>query len=233
VTLPQPTDVGSEVYPRAIVNIQNRSTDAPAQNTVHTVWHHNISFSTSDFDYQGHCDNIANCFLHGTNGSSHFFLYTSRKIHVKVYEMQDLKPRPVRGETILTPTSWDTTAIAPREIAVPMRYYAGRNIKGKRGRLFIGPWDMSQIAETVDPLFQTSLCDLATALGAVGGANTSWVLHHPSLDVLDAPGSPGGTTPAAYSDITAAWVSDLWAHMESREQPEGHRTTVSITPGIP
>lgn len=232
---PMSLPIGDQ-YLRSIVSIQVALADPPEDFVSHTVWHHwtNVTGETS-FDYDGHATNVANVFQHGTNDPVHgFFFYQQRKIHVKTYSMNDMKPRPILGEHTLTPTTWSSSALGPREIAVPMRYYATRNLKHLRGRLFIGPFANSLLTETVD---QTAIArrtlDLAEALAAIGGVNTSWCMHSESQDVLNGPGSPGGTTTAAWHDITHAWCNDQWAHMESRQHVELARTNMDITPGIP
>jgi hypothetical protein len=200
------------------------------------VWHHWYDpTGLLTFSYDGHATNVMNAFQNGTGSPTSLFgYYAQRKITVKVYDMMDLKPREVRGTAVHTPTTWSSSPLGPREIAVPLRYYAHRNLVGQRGRMFIGPWVLSLLLETVDtPTIGVRLLDLAQALAAIGGANTSWCMHSDKQDVLNAPGSPGGTSVAAWHDITYAWVNDQWAHMTTREHVELARVHAEITPGIP
>jgi len=227
----------NHIYARAQVDVKVRAADLPEDVVVHQVFHHHEATGPwDDIAWQGHADNVRDVFLHGTGtGATHWDRYSGRLITVKVYDMSDMKPRPVKATSTHTPAPWSSAQLGPREVDVSLRYYAGRNIKGKRGGIRLGPLDLEDIAETVSNIsyLMTGIIDLGTALGAIGGLETSWVLHHPSLDPSTPPTSPGGTSPAAYSDITDIWVNDQWGHVTSRERAEVMRLTGTITPGIP
>lgn len=226
----------TETYVRTQVEVQVFAADPPEDWIVHSVWHHHTTIGgiAGPFDPDGHALNVANAFQHGTGTGTPFFTYNQRQIVTKVYNMDDLKPRPVIGTHTLAPAGgYASTALGPREIAAPLRYYAGRNLKSLRGRLFIGPWMNSVCFETFDSGHRSQLLDLAHALAAIGGANMSWCMHSEKEDILNAVDSPGGTTKAAWHDITHAWVNDQWAHMKSREHIEMARSNTDITPGIP
>lgn len=225
----------TETYVRSIISVKVRSADQPKDVVSHTVWHHHSdeAGSLGPFDPAGHATNVLTAFKRGSSANL-FQTYLGRQITVRVYNMGDMKPRPVLAEAIWTPSSWETTPLAPRELAVPLRYYADRNLVGQRGRIFIGPWINTLVQELVnDTRNALSLLDLAVGLAAIGGVQMSWCMHSAKQDLLDVPASPGGTTPAAYHDITYAWVNDQWAHQSEREQAEITRYHQAITPGLP
>jgi hypothetical protein len=226
----------AETYVRTQVEIQCRAADLPEDFVVHTVWHHHTTIGgiAGPFDPAGHAANVINAFKTGTGGSTPFSFYQGRKMTAKVYDMAAMKPRPVLAENIYTPASYESGIFGPRELAIPLRYYADRNLPSQRGRLYIGPWLYTYVQDPFDTAGSGGrLLDLATALAAIGGANMSWCMHSEKEDLLNAPASPGGTTVAAWHDITYAWVNDQWAHMVSREKAEASRVHVAITPGIP
>lgn len=229
----------TETYARSHITVQTRLADVAADFSVHTLYHHHSDEggTLGPFDWNGHATNVLQVFEHGTGvGTYHWSAYSGRAITVKCYDMSDMKPRPERGIASYVPTSWSSVVMGPRELAVPLRYYCTRNLKSQRGRMYLGPFDMTFIEELVaddGPHLMTQVLDLGSAIGSIGGAQTSWVLYRPTKDPPNAPGAPGGTLSAAYLDITEIWVNDQWAHQESREHVEITRRTASITPGLP
>ena len=226
----------TDTYVRTQVEIKIREEDLAADWVTHVVWHHHSdeSGTLGPFDPDGHARNVNEVFQHGTGTSgTPFNTYANQMITTKVYNMDQAKPRPILGEYVFNPVTYNSLELGPRELAVPLRYYATRNLKKLRGRLFIGPWIQADVHETVNTTQFDQLLDLGTALGAIGGAQMSWCMHSETDDVLNAPGNPGGTTKSAWHDITYVWVNDQWAHMKSREKDELGRWGRAITPGLP
>lgn len=218
----------TEVYARTIVTVQYSTADPEKDWLSHTVYHHHSDEvgALGPFDPVGHATNVANAFHNGTGAGSPFDSYQNMKITARVYDMSQAKPRPVLGEFVITPTTWSSATLAPREVAVPLRYYAARNLVGLRGRLFIGFQLVSNMGEFVGTVLANKILNLGTALAAVGGVQTSWVFAS-SLGTLI------GTTGFSFHDITNIWVNDQWASVKSREAAEQTRHTATVTPGLP
>ncbi len=68
----------------------------------------------------------------------------------KMYNLADLKPRPVTERPSLDFVRPAQTGIyVPHEVAVCLSYYADRNLPRQRGRIYIGPLGNSAIAGAV------------------------------------------------------------------------------------
>lgn len=166
-------------------------------------------------DYQNHANEIRDLFagLNTTSGAT-FQLYADRGLLVKVYNMADPKPRIIRAQAVLTPTSWDTAALAPRELACCLSYYGtNRGIPSQRGRIYIGPFGHGDALETVSMAVANTLLDLGHGLFDIGGENVAHVVHSP--------------TKQTDTVVQNYWVNDLWDHMSSREEREANRWTLA------
>jgi hypothetical protein len=197
---------------------QVKQADPSRDYVVSNVWHNveDTAIWDPSTDYQNHANEIRDLFSGQASGSgSSFTLYVPRGITVKVYEWTDPKPRLPRAIATYTPTSWGTPSLAPREVACCLSFYATNpSIKTQRGRIYIGPWNMSQLAEFVPTAELNMVLDLGHGLFDIGGENVKHVVHSRKLG----------------SDATVQhyWVNDLWDTMRSRETREGNR--VHLTP---
>jgi hypothetical protein len=206
--------ISATTFLRAQLEQQVRSTDPPADLVVHTTYHAYTPSGTPP--YSTFATAVMSAWLNGSGTSPTYpwASYINRGLTLKVYDMADAKPRPVRAQVVHTPTTWETYALGPREVAIPLRYYCTRNVVRSRGRLYLGPWaaGTTTMGETVSNIFQQTCLDLGLGLATVPGASYVWCLY--------------SDTDAAYKQITNLWVNDLWAHMTSREHVEAARATL-------
>jgi hypothetical protein len=121
-------------------------------------------------------------------------------VEVTCYDMADAKPRPIKATAPWMFSNNAAGESVPREVALCLSYYSERNIPRFRGRLFIGPWSYAVERPVLGQ--RQNLTQLATALGAVGGANVDWQLYSPTRN--------------AFSKITNGWVDDEWDTVRSR-----------------
>ena len=192
-----------------------RPSDPPRDYCVNAVYH-TIAAGGFDpsVDYQNHANEMRDLFGGQATGSgSTFHIYLQRDLIVKVYDMADAKPRPIRATAIYTPAVHESAALGPREVSVCLSYYGTRNLPRERGRIFIGPIQLSNLAETVPSAIRDELVDLGHGLFDIGGENVAHVVH-----------SPTANTDTVVQNY---WCNDLWDTMRSREEKEGARTRLA------
>lgn len=193
-----------------------RQGDVARDYCVNDVYHlvgTGIIFGGADF--QNHANQILTLFRGANTGSGTTFqLYATRGLLVKVYDMGDPTPRVPKATASHTPTTWQTAGLAPREIACCLSYY-GTNpgIPSQRGRIYIGPFLATDMAETVGGTIQSQLVDLGHGLFDIGGENVKHVVHSPTKKT--------DTTVVNY------WCNDLWDVIRKREQKEQNRTRLA------
>jgi hypothetical protein len=208
---------------RSIVKVEFNGAN-PADATVHSVYHDISSVGgLLPTDWSNHANQVRDCFSGSSSGYGAFTIYKNRKITVEVYDMADAKPRPQKATSIYTPsgaTIWDpnTTEGFP-QIAVCLSYYVDRNIRGQRGRLYLGPFTAptgnayTPPAYLVPGAFRTNLITLGHALFDVGGANVDHVLWSEKHQ-------------ASVGKLTDYWVDDSWDVQRRRKVKSTSRTTL-------
>lgn len=138
----------------------------------------------------------------------------TREIDVRLYNMDDPKPRPIAGRFTKNVGAAPAGNI-PREVAVCLSFYADRNLPKRRGRIFLpafaigDPFGLRPAATT-----RTKLLDLADSFSGLGGVNVDWCMH----SVKD----------QAHHKISTAWVDDEWDVQRSR----GLRATTRATRNV-
>ncbi len=119
---------------------------------------------------------------------------------VRIYDMADLKPRPVLAQSIGSVVGGSNSG--PQEVALCLSFYAGRNIPRRRGRMYMGPWFSGGMAGRPTDAQMASLLGIASDLAALGGVDVAWVIHSP--------------TDNAFRGVTNAWVDNAWDTQRSR-----------------
>lgn len=116
-----------------------------------------------------------------------------------LYDMADAKPR--------APKAIHDVAIAgsgeggPREVAVCLSYYAGRNIPRLRGRMYIGPWQQADMMERPAAV-RTQAMGIATGIAALGGLDCDWKQYSPTNNL--------------FTTVSDYWCDNEWDTMRSR-----------------
>lgn len=193
---------------RSEVTVIPRSADPAHDDVVHTVYHF-ISGAAPDYDAQATA--VSAAFSAGTGGgATPFITYSGRKNIVKCYDMTDAKPRPVKGTHTYNPATPESAPLGPRQVSVCLSFYAGQNTPRRRGRLFLGPWILAIMGETVDATTRGRVLDLGHALHGITANGSVWHQH-----------SEAGNTSQAVTDI---WCNDVWDTIRGRLPREGVRT---------
>lgn len=137
-------------------------------------------------------------------------VFRSRQMHetgggveVKLYDLQDPIPRPVRGHANwLAATGLNTGAPGPREVALCMSFRGETNTKRTRGRIFLGPYPATQMATRPNATMQSDAMALATGIANVGGIDIDWCVR-------------SGFGPSMHP-VKHAWCDNEWDTMRSR-----------------
>jgi hypothetical protein len=135
------------------------------------------------------------------------------------YDLSNAKPRPPQNVEHRDFTI--TGAPMPREVALCLSFFADRNLKRHRGRIYVGPWLQSQGAERPSEDLRTRLIALAQAFSDVG--TTGPIVHISGVDGW----AVQSIADSALRIITDAWVDDEWDTQRRRGLKSTARSTVS------
>jgi hypothetical protein len=137
---------------------------------------------------------------------------TGYVIQATAYDMDDVKPRPVKGFAApLAPNVPSAADAGPREVALCLSYFSERNVPRKRGRIYLGPFNTGALPARPFDSTIGFLGALAGRLAGVGGIDVDWSLYSPTAGGL--------------SKITNWWVDDEWDTIRSRGMKPTKRTS--------
>lgn len=143
-------------------------------------------------------------------------LWGSREVHVKAYDAQGDKPVYPIGDAIRNEGQTPVSTV-PRELAVCLSFYAGRNVPRQRGRLYIPAQAVVTQAQIgVRPPLTTlsvSLQQWVDLFANLGGVDIDWGVYSPTTD--------------QFHKMSAWWVDDEWDIMRSRGQKSTDRHSAS------
>lgn len=134
------------------------------------------------------------------------------QFRTRIYNMSDAEPRQPLADRSFNHVK--STALGPREVALCLSYYAGSNTPRRRGRIYTGPWNTSDMTSRPGLPSRNALLDFATGLANIGGVNMQWVQYSP--------------TTGDFSNVTNVWVDDEWDTMRSRGRKATSRVTRAV-----
>jgi hypothetical protein len=173
----------------------HRAADLPIDHIVNTVYFDDFNIDpTGGTNWQTIANDIRGAFNARDTQPGGY------GCEVKVYNMADAEPRPVKAAAPWVASGSGSGASAAREVSLCLSYFSERNLPRFRGRLYIGP--MVNALERPTPYVVNSLIALADRLAAIGGPDVDWQLYSP--------------TRGAFSKITDVWVDDEWDTIRSR-----------------
>lgn len=127
---------------------------------------------------------------------------STRELQVKLYKVAGPPPHYPVGEAIRNANVAPASSF-PRELALCLSYYSGRNVKRRRGRLYAPTFLYSgTIGERPGATFITKVLGLAPIFKDLGGVNVDWVVY-------------SRVDGAAYP-VTNYYVDDEWDVQRSR-----------------
>lgn len=197
---------------RVLVSWRNTG-EPPKHACSNTLYYRDDLLNT---DHQEIADDIAEVYTkarQGTFPGSTRLIPQGWQINVRVYDMADAKPRPIKGEATVAQTS--TTDTGPREVALCLSYYGDRNLPSTRGRVYLGPFNGTVTGNMRPSLaVRQDILALGVALSEIGGENISWRVHSTKNDT--------------YEHIRTIWTDDEWDTMRSRQLAATLRNTQSV-----
>jgi hypothetical protein len=132
------------------------------------------------------------------------------RVQCKTYNMEDAKPRPIKGDYTKTDHYVNPVETNPREVALCLSYFSERNLPRQRGRVFTGPW--AYAGERPSAAQINALQALKQGLADIGGTNIQWCVY--SRRTLGGLGEQ-------FKKVSGAWVDNEWDTIRSR----GYRAT--------
>lgn len=175
--------------------ISRRQTDLAVDHIVNSVYFDDFNAGVADgTNWQAFANDVRALF----NNRGGF--PAGYGVETKVYDMADAKPRPVKAAAPWVGNGNQNAATVPREVALCLSYFSGRNLPRFRGRLYLGPWTFAE--ERPNAGHMDSLSALALGLTNIGGIDVDWGLWSP--------------TRLAFSKITDTWIDDEWDTIRSR-----------------
>lgn len=136
--------------------------------------------------------------------------YYAKNVWVKVYD----HAAPLHSPPVYTTlyTGAGTTPVGPRQVAVCLSFFSGLNIRGQRGRIYIGPWPEGLVHEYVQSGQLSQLLALAGDIKNPGGADVIHRIHHVKTD--------------SFSNVSNYFINNRWDTMRSRLPKETTRVTL-------
>jgi hypothetical protein len=186
-----PTDYRTQIVGQPL------STDAGRDYITNVVWHGAATATPAT-----HGDAIMTAF---TNRLSNYNAFAN--LWVKVYDHAN----PLHSPPVYTAhhTGGTMGPLAPRQVALCLSFYSGLNVKGQRGRIFIGPWAASDMHEFATATQLAALLNLGEDLLHVGASDTVHHIHHPKTNT--------------FSNVSNYFVNNRWDTMRSRLPKESAR----------
>lgn len=132
------------------------------------------------------------------------------QVKVNVYNLANPLHSPPVYTTIYT--GGGSISPGPRQVGLCLSFYSGLNIRGQRGRIYIGPWDKALMTEYASSSLLTSMMGLAAALKNPGGADVIHQIYHPKT--------------ASWSNVSNYFANNRWDTMRSRLPKETARQTL-------
>ena len=188
---------------RLLVTRRTKEALDQADSVVTTFYLDTDALSGAD-DPQALCEDAADLF-----GGSLVNVKPFNEINVRAYDMSDAVPRLPAGDASMDlPVGVDG---GPREVALCLSYFAGRNVPRLRGRMYIGPFSAAVMAQRPSSTEMGRLTALAEGISGLGGVNVQWVQYSP--------------TTGDFTNVSDYWVDDEWDTVRSR----GLRGTTRLT----
>lgn len=188
-----------------------RQADVPKDVVDATIYFDSGATSMATGDHNAWAAHIGHIWFGDTNtGTSPWTQFSGRDGRVVTYDMADPKPRPERGVFVYTPGTHENGALAPRHVACCISFYANRNLPSYRGRVFLGPFLLGQVGETVPNSLRLQIIDLAQRLQQTNAAGSSVTMTHQVYSEKMKLAHP----------VTNYWVNDVWDTQRRRLSKE-------------
>lgn len=151
-------------------------------------------------------DALLSAFTTGPGGS----YGSSANVWVKIYDLA----APLHSPPVYTAhlAGSGRSGLAPRQLAACLSFYSGLNIKGQRGRIFLGGFSAASINEYITTTQMSNIMSLAALLQHPGGSDVVHTIRHPKT--------------SSFSNVSNYWCNNRWDTMRSRLPRETARQTL-------
>lgn len=173
--------------------------DVPADYVSNTLWYTPATTSANAIG-----DAIKTALIAGTLPYAQY-----KTLDVKVYDHANPPHSP--PVYVSHNAGAGTVTLGPRQVALCLSYYSGLNVRGQRGRIYIGPFALTDMHERASSTTLTAVQTLANALKHPGGPDVIHRIHHVATD--------------SFSNVSNYFVNDRWDSMRSRLAKETSRLT--------
>lgn len=187
---------------RMIINTRRDAT-IPLEDAFVNTLYFNVSGSVDEPNYQSLVDDLWAIWAARPWG-------LGRRIEIRAYNMDDPKPRPIKAQKTGNATGSFVLGGA-QQVALALSYYTDRNLPRQRGRIFLGPWQSSDLNATGTQT--AAVMALPPLLAGLGGLNVDWSLYSPTTDT--------------HARIDHAWCDNSWDVIRSRKVKSTARATWS------
>lgn len=191
------------------VTTQLRQGDPPKDYTVNHLTYNTSATPVSAAQWNALAAAIGAKWF-ATGGTARHFGACGGK--VVVYDRADAKPRPEKGVFTYVPGSWSVAATSPRQVALCLSFYSGRNLPRYRGRIYVPDPDGSHTTERPGAALMTQVLQLGVQIQTATIALTPSWLQTVHSDVLDQD-----------NPVTTFWVNDVWDTVRGRLAKETTR----------
>ena len=173
--------------PKYRAQIESFWTDSlPKDSTVNTVY----------FDDHGALSDPQGLATDLQEGLHAIPILATRGLRVKLYDLADAQPRPIKGESVVEPTS-SITSLGNREVALCLSFYGTRNLPRQRGRIYVGPFSAAEAGSRAPAApIRAAVASLVPVFTNLGGADVDWVVYSRTSGLTHA--------------VTDWWIDDAW-----------------------
>lgn len=192
------------------ITLQVLSTDAPHEYVTNTFAVNSGTSSATLANWQALTDAILGVWK--VSPGVHWG-YAGCAITVNAYDRADAKPRPEKGHSHYTPTTWNTDTTQARQVALCVSFYSARNLKRDRGRVYLIPLNNVGAAE------RPGSSQRAGALGLITATSTAITSLVPVWNLAVYSKADGAT-----KVLTNCWCNDVWDTQRRRAPKETTRT---------
>lgn len=202
-------------FMRAIITAWDSADPEPGNRIANTVYFRANAFDPNSptLNWQTLANDINAAFVAGST----VYYAGLNTAQTRIYDIEDGVSGPPKATS--PATTFTKRDAGPREVALCLSYRAAANGPRTRGRLYMGPFGSTQMDARPLPALRTSLRDLGSRLGGIGGVNIDWCVFSPTQRTADAGANDNAFKPVAYT-----WVDDAWDTVRSRGLPPSART---------
>lgn len=137
---------------------------------------------------------------------------TGMGTEVKMYDMQDPLPRPVRGHANWAAlTGASSGDPGPREVACCLSFRGETNTKRTRGRIYLGTWQRAFLIERPDSGITGAATQIANGIANLGGVDIDWCVRSSFAPFMH--------------PVKSSWCDNEWDTIRSRGLKPTSRVT--------